>query len=131
MDYPVQLQLGTPAQDWTPVLNDCGIIERCSIDLPDFDFRQLDFRMERNHCWGRTLTVKVKYGNYEQVTRSLTVERPLREQEELVGIARNLLRETEVETRAVRLLGLTLSNLTEGDRLLLPHQLSIPFEGAV
>ena len=82
-------------------------------------------------CWGRTLTVKVKYANYEQVTRSLTVERPLREREELVAIARNLLRETEVETRAVRLLGLTLSNLTEGDRWLLPHQLSIPFEGVV
>ena len=87
---------------------------------------ELEARMEKHHCLGRTLTLKVKYSNYEQVTRSLTLEKSLRGEEAVFEIARDLLGETDVETRAVRLLGLTMSNLTGGKDRIFPQQLSLP-----
>jgi DNA polymerase IV len=60
---------------------------------------------------GRTLTLKVKYGNYQQITRSRTVATSLSKAEDLLSIATELLSDTEFEERKVRLLGLTLSNL--------------------
>ena len=90
----------------------------------------LQARLERHGCKGRTLTLKVKYSNYEQVTRSLTLETPFLERDIVLGLANDLLKVTEVETRHVRLLGLTASNLTgEVDRD--SKQLSLPLDVAV
>lgn len=60
---------------------------------------------------GRTLTLKVKYANYQQVTRSRTVLDTIAEFDQIMRIANELLDTTEAEERNVRLLGLTLSNL--------------------
>lgn len=60
---------------------------------------------------GRTLTLKVKYANYQQVTRSRTVYDTINTFETIMKIGVELLDSTEVETRNVRLLGLQLSNL--------------------
>ena len=84
---------------------------------------ELQTRLERHHCWGRTLTLKVKYSDYEQVTRSHTQSGLLRERDSLLQTAIALLQETEVEKRSVRLLGLTVSNLTAAGKL--PQQLSL------
>ncbi|MDZ4837202.1 MAG: DNA polymerase IV [Candidatus Melainabacteria bacterium] len=60
---------------------------------------------------GRTLTLKVKYANYQQVTRSRTVLDTINQFDNIMKIANDLLDTTEAEERNVRLLGLTLSNL--------------------
>jgi DNA polymerase-4 len=67
-------------------------------------------RVDRNGVSGRTLTLKVKYANYQQVTRSRTQAAPIADLADLKQIALELLETTEVAQRHVRLLGVTLSN---------------------
>ncbi|MFO1434107.1 MAG: DNA polymerase IV [Candidatus Competibacteraceae bacterium] len=62
---------------------------------------------------GYTLTVKVKYANFEQVTRRQTVTSPLRTVAELQPLLPVLLARTEAGQRPVRLLGVIVSNLEE------------------
>lgn len=68
-------------------------------------------RMERSQARGRTLTLKVKYADYQQVTRSRTLSEPISDHDEMLNLALELLADTEVENRHARLLGLTISNL--------------------
>jgi len=60
---------------------------------------------------GRTLTLKAKYANYQQVTRSRTTLESIATFDTIMKIAIELLDTTEVESRNARLLGLALSNL--------------------
>jgi DNA polymerase-4 len=69
--------------------------------------------MDTKQSRGRTLTLKLKYGDYQQVTRSRTLTEPIDELHEILDIATELLSLTEVEHKPVRLLGLALSNLGE------------------
>ena len=61
------------------------------------------------HC----LTIKVKYADFQQVTRSITVDDAMHELAELKNLIPVLLGRTEAEQRPVRLLGVTLSGLTK------------------
>lgn len=64
---------------------------------------------------GHTLTLKVKYDNFEQITRSKTVIRPFIKVNDILPVIAELLTKTEVEYRKVRLLGITVSNFNESD----------------
>lgn len=71
----------------------------------------LERRLERSQTGGRTLTLKVKYGDYQQVTRSRTTFVSISKRSEMLKLAMELLASTEVLSKSVRLLGLTVSNL--------------------
>ena len=58
---------------------------------------------------GKTLTLKVKYADFEQVTRSLTQARPFDRLDVVMEALRGLLAKTEAGKRPVRLLGLSVS----------------------
>lgn len=58
-----------------------------------------------------TLTIKVKYSDFTQITRSYTSENIISVAEKVVYIIPVLLAKTEVEFRSVRLLGVSFSNL--------------------
>ncbi len=64
-----------------------------------------------NSGGGRTLTLKVKYADYQQVTRSRTVYDTIKSRDVIMRMAIELLETTEAEAKRVRLLGLSLSNL--------------------
>jgi len=70
-------------------------------------------RMEKSETSGRTLTLKVKYGDYQQVTRSRTFVESIAvdDMSATIKVAMELLDTTEVEQKNARLLGLSLSNL--------------------
>ena len=70
-------------------------------------------RMDKHQRYGYTLTLKVKYADYQQITRAQTVTWLLRDATTLYGMAKDLLREHLDPNRQVRLLGLTVSNLGE------------------
>ncbi len=65
---------------------------------------------ERTGALGRTLTLKVKYSDFRQVTRSRTLARPARTLAELADIGMALMRTVLPLERSVRLLGLSVSN---------------------
>ncbi len=77
---------------------------------------------------GRTVVLKLKYHDFQSITRSITLDRRLDDAEEILDQILLLLKETEAGTRKVRLLGITVSNfeLSE-DSLSRPHQLLLPF----
>jgi DNA polymerase IV len=70
--------------------------------------------LQRRHLLARTVTLKVRYGDFTTLTRSRTLERPVHEADALAFHARALLRRTEAGERPVRLLGVTASGLLEG-----------------
>lgn len=74
-------------------------------------------RMSAAGVAGRTVTLKVKYHDFELTTRSTTVQRDIYEAAELRSIGCLLLRQP-IPPRPVRLLGLSVSNLihVEGER---------------
>ncbi len=61
---------------------------------------------------GKTITVKVKYSDFTQVTRSRTSTMPVAGVAEILDAAAALLSTVHPFRRSVRLLGLTLSSLT-------------------
>lgn len=66
--------------------------------------------LQKSNLCGRTVTVKVRFENFETVSRSLTLPRGIKDGLEIYQIARLLLNRTEAMVRPVRLLGVALSN---------------------
>ena len=60
---------------------------------------------------GRTVTLKVKYADFHQITRSLTCDAPVGTQAALEQVSYALLEPVFPVQRGIRLLGVTLSSL--------------------
>ncbi|MBU0942946.1 MAG: DNA polymerase IV [Proteobacteria bacterium] len=65
---------------------------------------------------GHTITLKVRYHDFTTVTRSLSLSSPLYDAREILHHTPHLLRSTEAGKRRIRLLGITISNLTTCQR---------------
>lgn len=83
--------------------------------------------MKKKKMAGKTVTLKVRYDDFETLTRSTSFSHYINKGEDIAETAKSLLEQTEVGKRKVRLLGITLSNLnlSEEGRF---EQLNIPFE---
>ncbi|RGP42211.1 DNA-directed DNA polymerase [Altererythrobacter insulae] len=67
--------------------------------------------IERAEAKGRTVTLKMKYTDFQIVTRAKTVDRPVADKAQFAVIARQLLDELLPLPLPIRLMGLTLSKL--------------------
>ena len=74
---------------------------------------------------GRTVTLKVKYGDFQQITRSRTTPAPLTGSGELAAAALTLLAPLMPPPKGIRLLGVTLSSLEDADEGAAGVQLSL------
>jgi len=68
---------------------------------------------EGSRIRGRTVTLKVKFANFQQITRSRTGQMPIRTRSELEQLGNTLLEPLFPVARGVRLLGISLSSLAE------------------
>ncbi|MGH9030234.1 MAG: DNA polymerase IV [Acidimicrobiales bacterium] len=68
-------------------------------------------RLREAGLWGRTITLKVRYGDRRTITRSQTLPRPHDSAHVVAAVAGALLDATELST-GVRLLGVSVSSLT-------------------
>ncbi|MBF0401225.1 MAG: DNA polymerase IV [Magnetococcales bacterium] len=68
-------------------------------------------RMERSQFVGRTLTLKVKFADFRQITRSRTMDYPIREVDDIVAIAQQMFAGVTIPPKGVRLVGMTVSNV--------------------
>ena len=64
---------------------------------------------------GKTVTLKVKYYDFVQITRSITLGEPTDDSTEIFQTCCNLLGKTEVGRRRVRLFGISLSQLSDSE----------------
>lgn len=71
---------------------------------------ELERRIAKNEFEGRTLTLKIKFQDFQQITRSITVEHILRTKDDILPLAKQLLRQVEFHSHPIRLLGLGVSN---------------------
>nr|WP_270049193.1 DNA polymerase IV [Cyclonatronum proteinivorum] len=72
-------------------------------------------RMQRAGAMGKTITLKVRYEDFESVTRSRTLDHLTDREDELFQVALSLLDQTRAGIRPVRLLGISVSNLNLQD----------------
>jgi len=89
-----------------------------SVDLFTFDAAQDALLPIIDKVWrhcestgarGRTVTLKIKYADFQQITRSLSLPRMIEERTALERISLDLLRGQFPVTKGIRLLGLSLS----------------------
>jgi len=89
-------------------------------DIIDADFMYLELkkivgitwkRLQKAETSGKTVTLKIKYFNFVQTTRSTTLPGCVDSEEMLLDITKSLLYSPEYPPNPVRLLGVTLSNL--------------------
>ena len=73
-------------------------------------------RIERKDFRGRTLTLKLKWDVTTQITRSLTQEKVLRTKDDILPLAKRLLKDTEYHDRPIRLMGLSVSSPETNDK---------------
>lgn len=90
-----------------PDLNDRTALLNAIVEIAEVLKRRLDSKQ----TGGRTLTLKVKYADYQQITRSKTLPHSTADFDTILSLAQELLALTEVNYKPVRLLGLALSNL--------------------
>ncbi|WP_298071644.1 DNA polymerase IV [uncultured Bacteroides sp.] len=86
-------------------------------------------RLQRKDFRGNTLTLKIKFHDFRQITRSITQSRELTELSVILPLAKQLLREVDYEEHPIRLIGLSVSNPhdSEADRHGVWEQLSFEF----
>lgn len=89
-------------------------------------------RLRTKGFMGRTVTLKVKYSDFKQITRSVTLNRPTDQAGIVHRAVLELLKETAVGKRPIRLLGISLSHLMvedEEQQLSLLDRLEEPQKG--
>lgn len=84
-------------------------------------------RLKRHNFRGNTLTLKIKFHDFTQITRSQSTVQPLVTLQDILPLAKQLLKEVDCEHHAVRLIGLSVSNPQE-DRKGVWWQLELPFK---
>ena len=86
--------------------------------------RRVAQSLARERRSGRTVTVKVRYADFETITRSRTLAEPTDEESRISGCAVRLLRSaTEAGRRPLRLVGVSVSGLVEPGA---PSQMQLP-----
>jgi DNA polymerase-4 len=86
-------------------------------------------RIEKNDFEGRTLTLKVKFLDFKQITRSITVDHVLCTKDDILPLAKQLMQGVEFHSHPIRLLGLGVSNLVTSTPQKGPQwiELELPF----
>lgn len=67
-------------------------------------------RLSAKDFCGNTLTLKIKFSDFSQITRSITLEEDLLTMKVILPLAKRLLAEVHYEDHPIRLIGLSVSN---------------------
>jgi DNA polymerase-4 len=97
-------------------LVDEEIIHKELLDLAD----QVAKRLRRKELHGRTITLKVKYHDFQQITRSKTIGKETSDSKKIIHEVLRLLQKTAVGNKPVRLLGISVANLKPIDGAMQP-----------
>lgn len=68
-------------------------------------------RMDRNRIYGRTLTMKIKFSDFHQITRSRSLKKSIHKKAVLLKLMHDILLDLDFQGQSIRLLGLGISNL--------------------
>jgi DNA polymerase-4 len=92
---------------------------------------RLENSLMKRDAKGRTITLKIKYSDFQSITRSVTIDEPADNASVIMKYVKPLLSKTEAGIKKVRLLGISVSNFDDQDitvgqcrQLLLPLRFS-------
>ena len=74
---------------------------------------EVAYRTKHSEKLGKTITLKIKYEDFTQITRSISVEHPIYKAADIRTSVYNLVKNLEKNKGKIRLLGVTVSNLSE------------------
>lgn len=75
--------------------------------------RELTERLKSKGFSGMTLTLKIKFNDFVQITRSTSSAKELQKLDDILPLAKRLLKEVDYERHPIRLIGLYISNPKE------------------
>ena len=90
-------------------LEDLHIESKIIIELYHITLELVE-RIKAKDFKGRTLTLKLKWDATTQITRSLTQDKILRTKDNILPLAKQLLKDTDYHNRPIRLMGLSVSS---------------------
>lgn len=90
-------------------------------------------RLKQKQFKGTTLTLKIKFSDFTQITRSQSIPQQLTTLKEILPLAKKLLKDVDYTQHPIRLIGLSVSNPKETEEFILPAspewiQLSFDFQ---
>lgn len=74
-------------------------------------------RLSRNQLKGKTVTLKIKYHDFKQITRSQSFTERTNDINEIMKAVKSMLVSTDPESKKIRLLGISMSNFEESLQL--------------
>jgi DNA polymerase-4 len=93
---------------------------------------RLENSLFKREAKGRTITLKIKYFDFQSVTRSITIDEPADTAAVIMKYIKSLLSKTEAGEKKVRLLGISISNFddqeTNSGKVCKYRQLPLPFK---
>jgi DNA polymerase IV len=101
--------------------------ERDTMDRPQLrrclwaQAEEIAAKLKRKCLLAQTVQVKIRYRNFQTLTRQITLEDPLQESREIYRMSCFLLARDHLVSRPIRLLGVGVSGLIEGE----PRQLRL------
>ncbi|MEM6735961.1 MAG: DNA polymerase IV [Bacteroidota bacterium] len=84
-------------------------------------------RYQRSGEKGITMTLKIKYGDFQQITRSHTFEQQIEEENDYVAYAQKLMKGHLLREEGIRLIGVGISNFKKEEKKRESTQLTIAF----
>lgn len=90
---------------------DVNLVEEAAQQYLQELAEEVSLRVKKRGVWGKNVTLKVKFSDFSQVTRSMMTAYPICEDEEIMTYVHMLLNKVEESHQKVRLLGITLSHL--------------------
>ncbi|MEP0987881.1 DNA polymerase IV [Ekhidna sp.] len=76
---------------------------------------------------GHTITIKIKYGDFRQITRSRTSEEGINTEDQFVKMGLSLFSEDLISEEGIRLIGVGISNFSKDEPANISSQLTIDF----
>ncbi|UBM57316.1 DNA polymerase IV [Marinilongibacter aquaticus] len=125
-NYYFDISRGEDRREVNPnrIRKSVGVENTFSEDLLDYESMERELldlsenlwkRLLRSKAKGKTLTLKVKFSDFEQITRSRSGQWPFESQEMIENVGSEMLKALQPMSKGVRLIGLTVSNLLDSN----------------
>ena len=120
--HRIQKSVAVEETFWENLLDEDSVFKQLQLIS-----EELEARLSKKEIKGKSLTLKIKYKDFTQYTRSTTREVYFADAEDFYKTAQKLW-ELRPFDKPIRLLGLSLSNLNTQEKKQISVQLKIPFE---
>lgn len=85
-------------------------------------------RLKKSNFQGRTLTLKIKFDDFQQITRSMSSNTKLITKNQILPMAKQLLQQVDYAHHAIRLMGLSVSNPSDEPPINRPDAIELELE---